>query len=57
MIFEKQVIELKISGLIFCTNVLSETILILRRTERDGSKMYIGVHVKYPLFLLEFKEI
>jgi hypothetical protein len=35
---------------------LSETFLILRRTERDVIKMYIGLHVKYPLFLSDFNE-
>ena len=30
---------------------LSETFLILRKTERDIIKMYTGLQVKYPLFL------
>jgi hypothetical protein len=30
--------------------------LILRRTERDMIKMYICLHVKYPLFLSDFNE-
>jgi len=35
---------------------LSETVLILRRTERDVIRMYIGLHVKYPLLLPDFNE-
>jgi len=35
---------------------LSETYLILRITERDMIKKYIGPHVKYPLLLSDFKE-
>jgi hypothetical protein len=36
---------------------LSETLLILIRTERDMiKKMYIGVHVKYTLFLSKFNQ-
>ena len=31
-------------------------ILILRRSERDRLKMYIGLHVKYPLFLSDFND-
>jgi len=31
--------------------ILSGTFLILRGTELDIIKMYIGLHVKYPLFL------
>ena len=47
---KKNGIELKMCVLIFSTN-LSETFLILRRTERHMIKMYVGLHVKYPLFL------
>ena len=36
--------------------ILSETFLILRRKERDMTKMYIGLHVKYQLFLSDFNE-
>jgi hypothetical protein len=35
----------------FVPHLLSETFLILRRNERDMIKMYIGLHVKYSLFL------
>ena len=34
---------------------LSETFSILRRNERD-IKMYIGLHVKYPLLLSDFND-
>ena len=38
-------------------SILSETFLILRRFQREIlPKMYIGLHVKYPLFLPEFNE-
>jgi len=37
--------------LIFSKN-LSATFLILRRNGRDMSKKYVGLHAKYPLFLL-----
>jgi hypothetical protein len=38
-------------------STLSETFLILRRFELEIlPKMYIGLHVKYPLFLPEFTE-
>jgi hypothetical protein len=35
---------------------LSETFLTIRRSELDRSKMYIGLHVNYPLFFSEFNE-
>ena len=38
------------------STILSETFLILRRMERDMIRMYIGLHVKYPLLLLDFNE-
>ena len=34
----------------------SETFFILRRIERDMPNMYIGLNVKYPLFLLRFPD-
>ena len=39
----------------FLYNFLSEILLILRRIKLDMIKMYIGLHVKYPLFLSDFK--
>jgi hypothetical protein len=42
----------------FSLQRLSELFLILRRTEREIlSKMYIGLHVKDPLFFPDFNEI
>jgi len=43
---------------LFCVSLqfLSETFLILRRTKRDMIAMYIGLHVQYPLLLLDFNE-
>jgi hypothetical protein len=35
---------------------LSETVLILRRIQRDIVKMYIGFHLKYLLLLSDFNE-
>ena len=35
---------------------LSETVLILRKTERDKIQMYVGPHVKGRSFLSDFKE-
>jgi hypothetical protein len=32
----------------FSLEFLSETFFIIRRTEQDMIKMYIGLHVKYP---------
>jgi hypothetical protein len=40
----------------FYLQYLCVTFLILRRNERDMIKIYIGLHVKYPLFLSDFKE-
>ena len=45
MILDKTVIENKLCVLIFSTN-LSETILILRVTERNMIKIYTRLHVK-----------
>jgi hypothetical protein len=36
--------------------IFSETYLTLRRTERGMVKIYIGLHVKYRLFLSDFNE-
>ena len=40
----------------FCLQLLSETFLILRRTERDTKKIYVALCMKYPLFLSDFNE-
>jgi len=41
----------------FSLQLLSETFLILRRIKRYMIKIYIGLHVKYPLFFSDFNEI
>ena len=43
-------------GFWYSLRLLSETFTILRRIQRDWSKMYTGLHVKYQLFLSDFKE-
>ena len=48
--FWKKVIEHKMLALIF-SQLLSETFLILRRTQRDTIIMHTGLLVMYPLFL------
>jgi len=40
---------------IFST-ILSETFLIIRRTEQDMIKNVIGLHIKYSLFLFDFNK-
>jgi len=40
----------------FSLQCLSESVLILRRIERDIIKMYVGLHVKYPSFLSGFNQ-
>jgi len=37
-------------------NISYQIFLILRRNERDMIKTYIGLHVKYHLFLSDFNE-
>ena len=51
MIFEKKkkVIEHQMRALISSTSLVAETFLFLRKSERDRSKIYIGLHVKYSL--------
>jgi hypothetical protein len=41
---------------LFALQILSETFLILRRTERNMIKISSCLHVKYPLFLSEFNK-
>ena len=40
----------------FSLQLLSKTFLTLRRNERDIIKMYISLHVKYPLFVTDFNK-
>ena len=50
-----EVTEPKMGVLIFST-FLSEKFLMITRNDRNMIKMYIGLHVKYPLFLSDFNE-
>ena len=52
---EKKVTDHKICASIFST-LLSGTFFILRRMEQGMIKMYIGLHVKCPIFLSDFNE-
>jgi hypothetical protein len=47
---------LNIKHILIFSTFLSETFLIPRRIQRDTIKIYIGLHVKYPLFLSWFNE-
>ena len=40
----------------FSLQISSETFFILRRNKQYIIKMYIGLHVKYRLLLLDFNE-
>ena len=55
--FRKKIIKNRIRFLIFSTILFRETFLILRRNDRDMIEIYIGLHVKYRLFLSDFKEL
>ena len=50
---KKKVIEHKTC--VFIISTMFETVITLR-TERDITKLYIGLHVKYPLFLSDFNK-
>jgi hypothetical protein len=56
-IFEKKLLNIKFVSW-FSLQLLSETFFILRINERDMIKknVYIGLHVKFPLFLSDLKE-
>jgi hypothetical protein len=54
-IFEKKIIEHKMCFL-FSLQLLCETFLILKGLSGILLKMYIGLHVKYRLFLWDFNE-
>ena len=53
--FGNTLLKIKTCVLIFSTN-LSRKCLILRRIKLHMIKMYIGIHVKYPLFFSDFNE-
>jgi len=52
----KQMLVSKECGFRFSLQLLSEIFLILRRNEHDITIMYISLHVKYPVFFLDFNE-
>ena len=54
--FRKKVIEHKMCALI-SLQVLSETFLVLRRTERDRSTIFIPFRVKCPSFFSDLMKI
>ena len=55
-IFEKEVIEYRVSVLIFYIIYASNIFRIKKNWRRDMIQMYTGLHVKYPLFLSDFNE-
>jgi len=56
VLFEYMCVMFEYMCVLFFSKNLCETFLILRRTERDVIKIFIAVHVKYPLFLSDFNE-
>jgi hypothetical protein len=54
-ILEKKVLNIKLV-IWFSLKCLSGTFLMIRRTEQEMIKMYISLHVKYPLFFPDFNE-
>jgi len=48
-----ELLKVKCVFFILSTN-LSETFNILRKIRRDVIKMYVGLHVRYPLILSDF---
>jgi uncharacterized protein YozE (UPF0346 family) len=55
-IFEKKIVLILKCVFLFFLQLWSETFLILRRNERDVITKYLGLRVKYPLFLSDFNE-
>jgi len=55
MILEQNMFYIKYDFL-SSLQLLRETFLILRKNEQDTINIYIGPHVKWPLFLLGFYE-
>jgi hypothetical protein len=55
MIFEKRLLNIKICVSMFFISFVWN-IFILRITERDVLKMYVGLCVKYPLILSDLNE-
>jgi hypothetical protein len=51
---EKKLLNLNVQ---FSLQTLSEALVLLRKNEQDMiKKMYIELHVKYPLFMPDFNE-
>ena len=55
-IFEKKNVNVNKMFVLIVSKTLSEIFLIFRITESHMIKMYIGLHVKYQLFLSDFNE-
>jgi hypothetical protein len=55
MIKKKKLLDITCDFLL-SIQILCEKFPILRRTELDTMNIYIGPHVKCPLFLLDFDE-
>ena len=54
---KKKIIEHKICILIFFfLQIFSEAFFVIRKLSEIWQKMYIGLHVKYPLFLSDFSK-
>jgi hypothetical protein len=56
MIFERKYLMNIKCVFRFSVQILSETCLILRGNKRMWYKMYVGLHVKYLLFMQDFNE-
>ena len=55
-ILEKKIIDHKMCVLIFSTTFAWNISHSKKKSTRYDRKIYIGLHVKYPLFLLDFNE-
>jgi hypothetical protein len=53
---EKKVIAHKLSALIFSTTSVLNISLSEKNEEKRYEKMYLGIHVKYSLFLPDFQQ-
>jgi hypothetical protein len=51
---KKKLLNIKCVLIFFRT--LAETFCIVRRNERDMTKVYIDLHLKYPFFRYDFNE-
>ena len=55
-IFEKRIYRTQNVYFDFLYQLFSEVFLILKELSKTGKQMYIGLHIKYPLFLSDFNE-